>query len=1142
MANVKHLLKKSLTIGSSALLLVSTLLPTLGIFPAQNVKAATLGGQALTSGGSFDTGAHNWSDTTLSAAINNTASWNSLGTTQVAGNWFNLTQNAKNQAGYAIFKAAMDMSNTTSISGVFRTQIINPIVGQDYTMAGDAVGFLLTPANTAQVNTNSSTPSKNTRPVNFPTGAGLGIGGLQGSVFAGRDLYYNASSGLLDDATQDIDGIDQWFGQSPGPIYASVIRTTYDYASKSIVTNDSRTLLDQAAGNLIPDATGTYNNGSTYPISKWQGSSYLGAGLNGIVPYTKQTEDEQVTMTWTPDSPGTTAAKISGTLTYYAQALNSDGSVNTGAGSATVTQKLTLPRSMSIGAFGGTGNNYGNISFSNNTSKITGNRGTAPVQVNYINSVTKQKVASYTSSSITANVGDHIQVTQPGGATASQGGVPGLYTFSAPTIPAGFNQTWSAANGNKVTYGGTFNSSGVLTGDSSSDPNNDTSGTASTQYLTVTNYDTSNGANNPNQINVYYVPTAQSAWFTYGHAFNTQSTATNPTTYPATPASQTGVTGTAITSPTSIPAMTAGYHYAGVKYYDAKAAQNRVFWTTSALGWTSPTANTPPSSSTAGYYTGYSDVSAAMAAAIKDANAENGGMIPVSLTSQPANELAGFGSGTPNVFLMYYEADKITANFTFGWSGGTAPANAPALPSNSSVSGPYTTAITGAPTYTAPTGYSTSVVVSANGATVGTYSTLAAALAANSKYAGTTASPMTFAVTVSANQNKVNFNYSWAKGTPGVTDAGATTANPGNLQGSLPANSTVTAGTGAALTTMPASWLPAGYGVQSVATPDGNTYTSFSYSGTTLTLTGKDAAGNAVTKTATVSSTPNDLYLAARAVYPTVSSAAVQNWSIVLNALTQSPTLQVNFTSAGSGVTVPAGFTQPFQDASGNTYTGMTGAPIPSSVVTATENALKAKVSGSAYNNWYLAHYTDPNGNYDQNATTTALANVVALAGGNLLGTSNKYTAQYDYQGVVSFSCPSIIDFGSHLISGTTQNLTGSMKDSNNNPQGVVVNDARAIPTNGSLSWTMSVAQTKDITSTSVLGLSFSDSLLTFNGTPMTLNNPVTVGSDNASTTGKITTVLPANSTAFKLSAPTALQVPGAKYQGEVTWILQSAP
>ncbi|RZI48587.1 beta strand repeat-containing protein [Lactococcus kimchii] len=1144
MANLKHLLKKSINIGSSALLLVSTMLPTLGILPAQDVKAATLGGQALTSGGTFDTGAHNWSDTTLSSAINNTASWNSLGTTQIAGNWFNLTQNAKNQAGYAIFKAAMDMSNTTSISGVFRTQIINPIVGQDYTMAGDAVGFLLTPSTTAQINTNSSTPSKNTRPVNFPTGAGLGIGGLQGSVFAGRDLYYNASSGLLDDATQDIDGIDQWFGQSPGPIYASVIRTTYDYASKSIVTNDSRTLLDQAAGNLIPDATGTYNNGSTYPISKWQGSSYLGAGLNGIIPYTKQTEDEQVTMTWTPDSPGTTAAKISGTLTYYAQALNSDGSVNTGAGSATVTQKLTLPRSMSIGAFGGTGNNYGNISFSNNTSKITGNRGTAPVQVNYINSVTKQKVASYTSSTITANVGDRISLSQPGGVTASQGGVPGLYTFSAPTIPAGYNQTWSAANGNKVTYGGSFNSSGVLTGDSATDPNNDvTTGTASTQYLTVANYDSSNPNPNPNQINVYYVPTAQSAWFAYGHAFNTQSTAANLTTYPATPAGQTGVTGTAITAPTTIQALPAGYHYAGVKYYDSKAAQNRVFWTTSALGWTSPTANTAPSTSTAGYYTGYSDISAAMAAAIKDANAENGGMIPVSLTSQPANELAGFGSGTPNVFLMYYEADKITANFTFNYASGST---GPALPSTSSVSGAYTTAITGAPTYTAPTGYTTSVVVTANGTTLGTYSSLAAALSANAKYTGTTASGMTFATTVSANQNKVNFTYQWAKGTPGATDSGATTANPGKLQGNLPTNSTLTAGTGASLTSMPANWLPTGYGVQSVATPDGNTYTSFTYSGTTITLTGKDASGNTVTKTGTAASAPSDLYLATRAVFPTVTSAATQNWVIILNALTQKPTLRANFTGAGITLTPPDSFTISFQsDANGTVWTGLTGAPIPSSVVTATENALKAKIlaGGTTYQNWYLAHYADPNGNFDTNATTVALANVVALAGGNLLATpSNNYSAQYDYEGVVSFSVPSNIDFGTHFITGSTQNLTGEMEDSDHKSQDVVVNDARAVPTGGTLSWTLTVAQTKAITSTSVLGLSFGDTMLSFRGTPMTLNTPITAGSDSNSTTGKLTTVVTSEEGAFKLTAPNSLQVPNANYQGQVTWTLTSAP
>lgn len=1126
MANVKHLLKKSLTIGSSALLLVSTLLPTLGIFPAQNVKAATLGGQALTSGGSFDTGDHNWSSGT--SYIRNTASWNTLGSTQISGNWFNITQNTTNQAGYAIFKGSLDLSQATSISGEFN--IGSHGVGANFKNAGDSTGFILTPAGYNTIKTNSSKSASvdssgvALSPINAPKGAGLSIGGIPNSLFVGRDLYYNVGDLLGNLQAQNplyaIDGSNQ----------TNILNQTASGSSYQIAMRQT-----DASGNLIL-GTGDLNGTLSYPNIQYSGDSYT--SLSPIGNFEKEFD----TLTWTPTGAGSTAGTYTGTLTLTVQALKSDDSVNTSDKPVTLSTTLTLPQKMSVGVAGSTGSNYGDLSFSNNTSTITGNRATEPVMVNYINATTGKKIASMSSSTITANIGDHIGLSQPGGVTASQAGVPGLYTFSAPTIPAGFNQTWSAANGNKVTYGGTFNSSGVLTGDSSSDPNNDTSGTASTQYLTVTNYDTSNGANNPNQINVYYVPTAQSAWFNYGQAFGTQNTVANLTTYPAPPAPQTGVTGTAITSPTSIPAMTAGYHYAGVKYYDSKVAQNRVFWTTSALGWTSPKANTAPSTSTAGYYTGYSDISAAMAAAIKDANAENGGMIPVSLTSQPANELAGFGSGTPNVFLMYYEADKITANFTFAWSGGTAPANAPTLPSNSSVSGAYTTAITGAPTYTAPTGYTTSVVVLANGVTVGTYSTLAAALAANSKYVGTTAKPMTFAVTVSANQNQVNFNYSWAKGTPGATDAGATTANPGKLQGSLPANSTVTAGTGAALTTMPASWLPAGYGVQSVATPDGNTYTSFSYSGTTLTLTGKDASGNAVTKTATVSSAPNDLYLAARAVYPTVSSAAVQNWSIVLNALTQSPTLQVNFTSAGSGVTVPAGFTLPFQDASGNTYTGTTGAPIPSSVVTATENALKAKVSGSAYNNWYLAHYTDPNGNYDQNATTTALANVVALAGGNLLGTSNKYTAQYDYQGVVSFSCPSLIDFGSHLISGSTQNLTGSMKDSNNNPQGVVVNDARAIPTNGSLSWTMSVAQTKDITSTSVLGLSFSDSMLTFNGTPMTLNNPVTVGSDNASTTGKITTVLPANSTAFKLSAPTALQVPGAKYQGEVTWILQSAP
>ena len=138
MANVKHLLKKSLTIGSSALLLVSTLLPTLGIFPAQNVKAATLGGQALTSGGSFDTGDHNWSSGT--SYIRNTASWNTFGSTQISGNWFNITQNTANQAGYAIFKGSLDLSQATSISGEFKIE--SEGVGANFKNAGDSTGFI----------------------------------------------------------------------------------------------------------------------------------------------------------------------------------------------------------------------------------------------------------------------------------------------------------------------------------------------------------------------------------------------------------------------------------------------------------------------------------------------------------------------------------------------------------------------------------------------------------------------------------------------------------------------------------------------------------------------------------------------------------------------------------------------------------------------------------------------------------------------------------------------------------------------------------------------------------------------------------------------------------------------------------------
>jgi hypothetical protein len=149
---------------------------------------------------------------------------------------------------------------------------------------------------------------------------------------------------------------------------------------------------------------------------------------------------------------------------------------------------------MSLGVIGGTGNNYGNISFSNNTSAISGYRGTSNAQVNYINATTGKKIAAYPTSTITANVGDRLAI----GTAASVGGLPGKYTYSTPAVPTGYTAQ------SKVTFGGSFNASGVLSGDvaSTTDPNN--SGN-STGGLTVLNYDTQ-GANNPNEINIYYTP------------------------------------------------------------------------------------------------------------------------------------------------------------------------------------------------------------------------------------------------------------------------------------------------------------------------------------------------------------------------------------------------------------------------------------------------------------------------------------------------------------------------------------------------------------------------------------------------------------------------------------------------------------
>ena len=899
-------------------------------------------------------------------------------------------------------------------------------------------------------------------------------------------------------------------------------------------------------------------------------------------------------MTWTPSS--TSGSKVTGTLTYTIQSYKPKYTlgVYTGVSSTpngavqTISQTLTVPKVMNVGVIGSTGYNYGILHYSNNTTAVTGARGTAPVQVNYINALTGKKIPVLNSSSITANVGDHISISAPGGTKSGNTlkGIPGQYIYSAPTAPAGYSWNTSGTYASKVTYGGSFDSTGKLTGDQATDPNSIAS-SPSTSYMTVSS--TADSTSNPNVMNIYYTPTAQTTYWTFGNAFVTQTgnSLTNYTTLTNAqyttvgfPASQSGSTGVAYAAPSAIPTLPAGYHYAGVKYYDAKAGtSNRVFWTTAAQGWSNngTAVSTPGAPTGANNYTGYASITAAVTAAVADANSENGGMLPNSLTAQPSSDLA-MSASTPNVFLLYTEADKITANFTFNYASGST---GPALPTATSTSGAYTTAIASrsigtVPSYTAPAGYTTSVAVTSTNAsgttTTNTYSTLAAALAANPNYVGTTAKPMTFATTVTANQNTVNFTYQWAKGTPGATDAGSTTANPGKLQGSLPTNSSSTFGTGQSLTSMPANWLPAGYGVQSVAAPDGNTYTSFSYSGTTVTLTGTVTNGTtAVTKTYTAASAPNDLYLATRGLYPTVLSATTQNWVITVNALTQKPTLTAKFTSVG-GVNVPAttqvNFTQKVNGADVQ-WTALTGAPIPADVVSETKSVMDtalSKVANYDSTKWFIAHYNDPNGVYTSSTGSTFLylSDATANVGNYVLGTSsgensitgypNAYTVQYDYEGTLSMSVPSAINFGAHLISGGMQTEKGTLTKS------VAVEDDRSGTTLPGWKVTVGEFETQSVTNsdgttttktvptplTSADGLhKFADasgqSYLQYKGQALSANETTVLSVPSSSDKQGLTTVIPANSQDFTLLAPPTLQLP-TSYSGTLTWTLYQVP
>ncbi|MFC4652002.1 hypothetical protein ACFO26_03700 [Lactococcus nasutitermitis] len=107
--------------------------------------------------------------------------WTNVGATVTSSSSafaINLVTNQPNSAGYSFFREPVDMTQAVHLSGEFSLKSYretNPLA------AGDALGFIFTPASMNEVSTNLVNAVSNQ----------LGIGGLSDSIFAGRDLYNN---------------------------------------------------------------------------------------------------------------------------------------------------------------------------------------------------------------------------------------------------------------------------------------------------------------------------------------------------------------------------------------------------------------------------------------------------------------------------------------------------------------------------------------------------------------------------------------------------------------------------------------------------------------------------------------------------------------------------------------------------------------------------------------------------------------------------------------------------------------------------------------------------------------------------------------------------------------------------------------
>ena len=178
----------------------------------------------------------------------------------------------------------------------------------------------------------------------------MGIGGLSDSIFMGRDLYQNSDV--------DLDGSG-----------------TENAASNNVSIRQTNNL-----GELIKQA---------YPTTS--------------VPNTGSTITENMKIDWQPSSTLTNDKNVTGELTYTISSEN-------GGKATTLSEKITVARSMSLGIIGSTGGNFGRLTYSSTEDEFNAYKGTQSVQVNYLDQDTNQPITNFSPSIIKANVGDTIKV------------------------------------------------------------------------------------------------------------------------------------------------------------------------------------------------------------------------------------------------------------------------------------------------------------------------------------------------------------------------------------------------------------------------------------------------------------------------------------------------------------------------------------------------------------------------------------------------------------------------------------------------------------------------------------------------------------------------------------------------------------